>query len=83
MTPSVSVCFNTGFSEHVTFLSASFVSPRSLGLTYIRLWPFRLADLTGIQIGQATSRIYKDAFGERTYQTNLNDLLLEDNRYGK
>lgn len=45
--------------------------------------PFRLADLTGIQIGQATSRIYKDAFGERTYQTNLNDLLLEDNRYGE
>lgn len=45
--------------------------------------PFRLADLTGIQIGQATSAIYKEAFGDRIHLSNLNDLLLEDNRYGE
>jgi len=42
-----------------------------------------LADLTGIQIGQATSAIYKEAFGDRVHLSNLNDLLLQDNRYGK
>lgn len=44
---------------------------------------FRLADLTGIQIAQATSGIYKEAFSERVYITNLNDLLLKDKRFGE
>jgi enoyl-CoA hydratase/3-hydroxyacyl-CoA dehydrogenase len=45
--------------------------------------PFRLGDLAGIHIGQATSGIYNEAFGDRAHRSNLNDLLLKDNRYGR
>lgn len=45
--------------------------------------PFRLGDLAGIHIGQATSGIYNEAFGDRAHRSNLNDLLLKDNRYGE
>jgi len=45
--------------------------------------PFRLADLAGIQIGNATTEIYKGAFGDRVYHSNLNEVLLKANRRGE
>lgn len=43
----------------------------------------RLADLSGIQIASATSKMYKKAYPERVYLSALSDLLLKDNRLGK
>ncbi|CAK9203542.1 unnamed protein product [Sphagnum troendelagicum] len=48
--------------------------------------PFRqflLADLSGIQIASATSKMYKEAYPERVYLSALSDLLLKDNRLGE
>jgi hypothetical protein len=49
----------------------------------LHLSGFRLADLAGIQIGNATTEIYKGAFGDRVYHSNLNEVLLKANRRGK
>lgn len=53
--------------------------------SYVRhfsLLPCRLQDVAGYGVAVAVKDIYRDAFGERNFDSNLVDLMVKDGRQG-
>ncbi|KAI4380406.1 hypothetical protein MLD38_006602 [Melastoma candidum] len=49
----------------------------------IPIGPFQLADVAGYGVGIAVGKVFSDAFGGRTYHSQLGELMIKNGRNGK
>jgi enoyl-CoA hydratase/3-hydroxyacyl-CoA dehydrogenase len=74
------------YSQCAAYLTDRGVHPyiidKALQKFGFRVGPFLLADLVGMEVGSLVSKSYATSFPDRTYPTNLTDLLFKDKRLG-